>query len=221
MSPARPSPHRKSPGPLPGTRRLAGEPGVAQGPAQQAATEPLAALPAKVAAKVPALLTAVLSALLMIAAPARADEYTEVNRLSRNGQPQQALARAEAHLASKPRDPQMRFMRAGILVELDRKDEAEKMLVALTQDYPELPEPYNNLAVLLAARNELEQARAALEMALRNDSAYATAHENLGDVLAQLAARSYAKAMELEPSRQRIAPKLELLRQLGQKPPQP
>ena len=204
MSPARPSPRRKSPGPLPGTRRLAGEQG-----------------PAKVATVPSAVLSAALSALLLIAAPARADEYTEVNRLSRNGQPQQALARAEAHLASKPRDPQMRFMRAGILVELDRKDEAEKMLVALTQDYPELPEPYNNLAVLLAARNELEQARAALEMALRNDSAYATAHENLGDVLAQLAARSYAKAMQLEPSRQRIAPKLELLRQLGQKPPQP
>jgi Flp pilus assembly protein TadD len=143
-----------------------------------------------------ALLAGLLAALLVVAAPARADEYTEVNRLSRNGQLQQALTRAEAHLASKPRDPQMRFMRAGILAELDRKDEAEKMLVALTQDYPELPEPYNNLAVLLAARNELEQARAALEMALRNDSAYATAHENLGDVLAQL-------------------------RQLAQKPPQP
>ena len=168
-----------------------------------------------------ALLAGLLTALLVVAAPARADEYTEVNRLSRNGQLQQALTRAEAHLASKPRDPQMRFMRAGILAELDRKDEAEKMLVALTQDYPELPEPYNNLAVLLAARNELEQARAALEMALRNDSAYATAHENLGDVLAQLAARAYAQALQLEPSRQRIAPKLELLRQLAQKPPQP
>ena len=208
MSPARPSPRHKCPGPLPGTRRLAVTRRVTQAVAQG---------PAKVAA----VLIAVMSALLMIAAPARADEYAEVNRLSRNGQQQQALARAEAHLASKPRDPQMRFMRAGILVELDRKDEAEKMLVALTQDYPELPEPYNNLAVLLAARNELEQARAALEMALRNDSAYATAHENLGDVLAQLAARSYAKALQLEPSRQRIAPKLELLRQLGQKPTQP
>ncbi len=168
-----------------------------------------------------ALLTSLVGALLIAAAPARADEYTEVNRLSRNGQLQQALARAEAHLSSKPRDPQMRFMRAGILAELDRKDEAEKMLVALTQDYPELPEPYNNLAVLLAARSELDQARAALEMALRNDSTYATAHENLGDVLAQLAARSYAKALQLEPSRQRIAPKLDLLRQLGQKPSQP
>jgi hypothetical protein len=58
-------------------------------------------------------------------------------------------------------------------------------------------------------------------MALRNDSAYATAHENLGDVLAQLAARAYAQALQLEPSRQRIEPKLELLRQLAQKPPQP
>jgi Flp pilus assembly protein TadD len=211
MSLARPSSARQPQGDLPAA--AVSEPRIAARATGKQKIRP------KIA--VLALVSGLLSALLIAPAPARADEYLEVNRLSRNGQLQQALARAEAHLASKPRDPQMRFMRAGILAELDRKDEAEKMLVALTQDFPELPEPYNNLAVLLAARNELEQARAALEMALRNDSAYATAHENLGDVLTQLAARSYAKALQLEPSRQRIAPKLDLLRQLGQKPSQP
>ncbi|MCE2878174.1 MAG: tetratricopeptide repeat protein [Comamonadaceae bacterium] len=150
-----------------------------------------------------------------------ADEYTEVNRLTRSGQLAQALARAESHLSAKPRDPQMRFMRGVILSDSGRKDEAEQVFVALTQDYPELPEPYNNLAVLLAARSELDKARAALEMAIRNDPAYATAHENLGDVLAQLAARSYGKALQIEPGRQRIAPKIEALRQLANPPSTP
>ena len=161
------------------------------------------------------------ASLLALSLSALADEYADVQRLSSSGALVQALAKADTHLTAKPRDPQMRFMRGVILSEMGRKGEAEEIFLSLTRDYPELPEPYNNLAVLLAARSELDQARAALEMALRNDSTYATAHENLGDVLAQLAARSYAKALQLEPSRQRIAPKLEMLRQLGQKPPQP
>ena len=36
----------------------------------------------------------------------------------------------------------------------------------LTEDFPELPEPYNNLAVLYAADGQLDRARAALELAL-------------------------------------------------------
>lgn len=145
---------------------------------------------------------------------ARADEYTDVNRLTSRGEWAQALARADAHLATKPRDPQMRFLRGVILSEAGRASEAEEVFTRLTQDYPELPEPYNNLAVLLASRQELDQARAALEMALRNDPAYATAHENLGDVLTQLAARAYARAQQIDPSRQRLQAKLALVRQL-------
>ena len=116
----------------------------------------------------------------------------------------------------------MRFMRGVILSEMGRKGEAEESFLSLTRDYPELPEPYNNLAALLAARQELDAAHSALEMALRNDPAYATAHENLGDVQAQLAARSYARALKLAPSRQHIALKLETLRRLSpstDKPP--
>jgi Flp pilus assembly protein TadD len=148
------------------------------------------------------------------ASVARADEYADVNRLSSKGLWAQALARADGHLAVKPRDPQMRFLRGVILSETGRFSEAEEVFTRLTQDYPELPEPYNNLAVLLAARQQLDQARAALDMALRNDPAYATAHENLGDVLVQLAARSYARAQQIEPSRQRLQAKLALVRQM-------
>ena len=157
---------------------------------------------------------ALTAAWLALSLPALADEYADVQRLSSSGALVQALAKADAHLAAKPRDPQMRFMRGVILSEMGRKGEAEESFLSLTRDYPELPEPYNNLAALLAARQELDAARSALEMAVRNDPAYATAHENLGDVQAQLAARSYARALQLAPSRQHIQLKLETLRQL-------
>jgi tetratricopeptide (TPR) repeat protein len=43
----------------------------------------------------------------------------------------------------------------------------------LTEDYPELPEPYNNLAVLYAQQKQYDKARTALEMAIRIHPGYA------------------------------------------------
>jgi tetratricopeptide (TPR) repeat protein len=84
----------------------------------------------------------------------------------------------------------------------------------LNQDYPELPEPYNNLAVLYAGQGDLDKARIALEMAIRTNPSYAAAHENLGDVLLQLASQSYAKALQNEPRNASIPNKLALIRNL-------
>jgi tetratricopeptide (TPR) repeat protein len=84
----------------------------------------------------------------------------------------------------------------------------------LNQDYPELPEPYNNLAVLYAGQGDLDKARIALEMAIRTNPSYAAAHENLGDVLLQLASQSYAKGLQYEPRSASIPNKLALIRNL-------
>ncbi|MFM7341521.1 MAG: tetratricopeptide repeat protein [Betaproteobacteria bacterium] len=145
---------------------------------------------------------------------AQANPYQEVQRLSSSGQHGKALAQADAYLSEKPRDPQMRFLRGVTLTEIGRGAEAEEIFRQLTREFPELPEPYNNLAVLLAARQDLDQARVLLEAALRNDPSYATAHENLGDVLAQLAARSYAKALQIEPGRSSNRRKIGQLQQM-------
>ncbi|MEO8652978.1 MAG: tetratricopeptide repeat protein [Ramlibacter sp.] len=145
---------------------------------------------------------------------ARADDYGDVNGLLRSGNAAEALARADQYLASKPRDPQMRFLRGVILTEAGRTAEAIETYHSLNQDYPELPEPYNNLAVLYAAQSQFDKARTALEQALRANPAYATAHENLGDVHAKLASLAYNKAQQLDPSNTGVAPKLALIRQL-------
>ena len=39
--------------------------------------------------------------------------------------------------------------------------------------------------MLYANQNQLDKARTALEMAIRTNPAYATAHENLGDIYAK------------------------------------
>ena len=128
-----------------------------------------------------------LASALWIAPAAFADDYGDVTRLMRSGKLAEALLKADQYLAAKPRDPQMRFLKGVLQSEAGRKAEAIETFTGLTQEYPELPEPYNNLAVLYAGQSEFDKARAALESAIRTNPGYATAHENLGDIYAQLA----------------------------------
>src|SRR5207249_11950746 len=88
----------------------------------------------------------------------------------------------------------------------------------LTQDYPNLPEPYNNLAVIYAGQGQYDKARAALEQSIRTHPSYATAYENLGDVYAKLASQAYGKALQLDSSNAGAQNKLSLVRELVREP---
>lgn len=149
-----------------------------------------------------------------LGATAQTDAYAEVNRLVRAGQLNDALAKADQYLAGKPKDPQMRFLKGVIQTEGGKTADAITTFAKLTEDYPELPEPYNNLAVLYAGQSQFDKARAALEMAIRTNPSYATAHENLGDVYAKLASQAYSKALQLDANNTGAAPKLSLIRNL-------
>ncbi|SDM40464.1 Tetratricopeptide repeat-containing protein [Oryzisolibacter propanilivorax] len=174
-------------------------------------------------ARRPALLSLVrpaLAALLLAAAGTHAQQaapttYNDVQQLLSAGKHAQALTQLDARLEQNGRDPQLRFLRAVALTQLGRQDEAIAALVDLTETYPELPEPYNNLAVLYAARNELGKARDALEMAVRARPDYAVAHENLGDIYLRLALQSYQRAGQLAPAMAKsVAPRVDALRGL-------
>jgi Flp pilus assembly protein TadD len=93
----------------------------------------------------------------------------------------------------------------------------------LIEDYPELPEPYNNLAVLLAQRGEYENAKVALETAIRTAPDWAVPHENLGDIYARLAALEYAQAAKFDKANKTASAKLALVRDLlaSAAPPKP
>src|ERR1035437_6836862 len=145
---------------------------------------------------------------------AYADDYSEVNQLLRAGKLNEAMVKAEVYLAAKPRDPQMRFLKGVIQRNSGKQTEAISTFTKLIEDYPELPEPYNNLAVLYAGQSQYDKARAALEMAIRTNPSYATAHENLGDVYARLASQAYNKALQLDGGNVTVPPKLAVLRNL-------
>jgi Flp pilus assembly protein TadD len=160
-----------------------------------------------------------ISAALCVPPAVLADEYTDVTQLLRSGKHADAIAKADQFLAAKPRDPQMRFLKGVVQTEAGRPADAIATFTKLTEDYPELPEPYNNLAVLYAGQSEFDKARAALEAAVRANPSYAIAHENLGDVYAKLAAVAYGRVQQLDARNTTVQPKLALVRQLF--PPAP
>src|SRR3989338_3206113 len=143
-----------------------------------------------------------------------ADDTQDAHKLFKQGQHSQALDKVNGVLAGKPKDAQARFLKGLILTEQGKSAEAIKTFSALTEDYPELPEPYNNLAVLYASQGQYDKAKLALEMAIRTHPSYATAHENLGDIYAKLASQAYDRALQLDRSNTATKTKLAMIQDL-------
>ena len=160
-------------------------------------------------------------ALAFSTSPLRADELQDIDALVKRGQHAKALERVNQYLAQKPRDPKGRFIKGLILAEQNKGAEAIEVFAALSRDYPELPEPYNNLAVLYAAQGQYEKARQQLEMSIRTHPSYATAYENLGDVYTKLASQAYDKALQFDSSNSAAKNKLSLIRDLMSSNPAP
>ena len=160
------------------------------------------------------ILVALLAALLATSSPAFADDVQDASKLLKSGQHQQALERVNKVLAAKPKDAQARFLKGLIFAEQGNTKDATDVFLALTKDYPDLPEPYNNLAVIYASLGQYDKARGALEQSIRTHPSYATAYENLGDVYSKLASQAYDKALQLDSSNSAAQNKLALVREL-------
>jgi tetratricopeptide (TPR) repeat protein len=174
------------------------------GPDAWAATAPAPVLPPAAAASAPGL-------------PAKTFESAQA--LLQRGSPAAALELAESQPEQQAREPRWRFLRALALSALGRLEESAAVYTRLTQDFPDIAEPHNNLAVLRAAQGRLDDARDGLERALRADPALREAHENLGDVHLRLAIRHWETAAVTSPVSPTADPalmrKLKLARELA------
>ncbi len=147
-----------------------------------------------------------------LAAPA--DDLREAQKLYAQGRLQPAMEKVDAYLKTQPREPQGRFLKGLILTEQKKVNEAIQVFTGLTEDFPELPEPYNNLAVLYASLGNYDKAKSALELAIHTHPSYATAHENLGDIYAQLASRAYDRALQLDKNNTTAQVKLAMVKDI-------
>jgi Flp pilus assembly protein TadD len=155
---------------------------------------------------------------LLMATAARADEATEIRALVAQGDLTAALARSQKAVAADPRDAHARFLNGVVLMDLHRDEEALALFMRLAQEYPELPDPYNNMALLQARAGRLEPARQALETALRNDPGHPTARANLGQVYLLLAVRAWELAVAAAPIDLPLQRKLDAARALVASP---
>lgn len=130
-------------------------------------------------------------------APAVRDDTPQIDASIASGNWSAALAELDARIASNPQDVQAKFKRGTMLARLNRDDDAIRQFTELTQLYPELPEPYNNLAALYAKHGRYQDARTALETSVKANPSYGLAYENLGDLYLHLAEQSYRRAQGL------------------------
>lgn len=155
----------------------------------------------------------ILSASLILS-PAHADELKDISQMAEQGQGVAALDKVNAYIAANPKNAQALFMKGVFLAEQNRRDDAIKTFTEVTEKFPNLPEPYNNLAVLYADQGQFDKARKALETAIKTHPSYATAHENLGDIYARMASEAYDKALQIDTSNTRAQGKLSLIKDL-------
>lgn len=161
-----------------------------------------------------AMYVSVLVSVLLAGAANAATNVSDITALMKSGKQAEAVAMLESALKKDPQDPQLRFAKGVVLIEQKRTQEAIAVFLKLSEEFPNLPEPYNNLAVLYSQDNQYDKARAALNMAIKTNASYATAYENLGDVHARMAAQAYDKALNLN-SDNGVKSKLAILHTLG------
>lgn len=153
-------------------------------------------------------------ALAILTQLAGAQTLAEIQGLMKQGRMPQALEKVDLYIAAQPRDAQGPFTKGLILTEMGRPEDAIAVFTGLTENFPELPEPYNNLAVLYARQKQYDRAQMALEMAIRAHPGYAVAYENLGDIHAKLASQSYDKAVQLDAAGKTARAKLTMANEL-------
>ena len=131
-----------------------------------------------------------------------------------NERPSVALEKIKKRLRSSPGEPRLLFYKGVTEAKVNQIDEAINTYNDLINRHPNLPEPYNNLAVIYAERQELDLAKETLEKAIKTNSSYSVAHVNLGDIYTQMATNAYNMAFEIDKDNKIAKNKLKLITEL-------
>ena len=158
-------------------------------------------------------LTAIAAVMMIISFHCKAD-IKLINKLIEDKNYEQAQIEINTLLKSDSDNPQLLFINGVLLSENNKVDEAIKVFESLTKTHPNLPEPYNNLAVLYAQQGDFPKAKHALEQSIKTHPSYATAHINLGDLYTRMASESYNQALQIDGSNKSAKTKLSLIKKL-------
>lgn len=120
--------------------------------------------------------------------------------------------------AERQADARRRLQQGVLLAEQQKKAEAAEIFASLINDYPDLSEAYNDLAVLQVQQDQYAEARSNFENALRTSPSHATAYDNLVRLYALQASLAYARALQHQIPASAPAPRLTMMRDLSTSP---
>lgn len=127
----------------------------------------------------------------------KANEYPEaVATLIRHGNYKKALQYIDEGLALNANSVQLKFQKCVVLEREGRETEAMSHYESLIRFYPEIAEPYNNLANILIHKGDYEKAEGLLKNAIRMKNSYALAYENLGKLYLLKSKEAFREAKE-------------------------
>lgn len=155
-----------------------------------------------------------LAGLFGVVTAAMAAATAEIQALLKDDRLDQAMRVAETALSEDADNVELRFLKGIIHTRRNELDAAAAEFLGLTQDHPDLPEPYNNLAVVYAAKGEYDKARQTLLRAINTHPSYATAYENIGDIYTKMASEAYIQALQLDESNIAAREKLAMVNEL-------
>ena len=142
------------------------------------------------------------------------DKIEEIKLLLKNGKYDHAEILINNFNENNLNDPELLFYKGIVETNLGKKNQAIDTFRDLTERFPGLPEPFNNLAVLYAEKAQYRLAKEILEQAIKTNPSYLTAHINLGDIYTKMASEAYNKALEIDKSNNIAITKLSMITQL-------
>lgn len=137
--------------------------------------------------------------------------YKAAESLATNGNPELALKQLEARLVSAPDDAKAAYLKGLILMQLGRADDAERWFKMMQSNFPNLPQPYNALAIIYMGKGDLLSAMNVLQALLAQHPNHRNAQINLANIYLKLAQENYQKALKAKPDDDMIAQKLKAL----------
>ena len=141
-------------------------------------------------------------------------DINEIKLLLKNGKYKIAENIINGAIEENLNNPEILFYKGIIETNLGKTNKAIDKFRGLTERFPELPEPFNNLAVLYAEKGQFRLAKEILEQAIKTNPSYLTAHINLGDIFTKMASEAYNKALEIDKSNNIAITKLSMITQL-------
>ena len=141
-------------------------------------------------------------------------DINEIKLLLKNGKYKIAENIINGAIEENLNNPEILFYKGIIETNLGKTNQAIDTFRGLTERFPELPEPFNNLAVLYAEKGQFRLAKEILEQAIKTNPSYLTAHINLGDIFTKMASEAYNKALEIDKSNNIAITKLSMITQL-------